>query len=89
LLVIVNNLAPLKHDNLILKMKRNMTHTKDKIQVPKLTGPGVKSMVIPQEIVNKEEGRNYVSFMSKELNDAKTPRSLISLKHSVLSGIED
>jgi hypothetical protein len=76
--------------NLKLKVDttaNNFVHKR--IQVPKSITDITSSSLTGQNITSSKN-QNYVSFMSKEnKNEAFTPLSIKSFRHSILSGLEE
>lgn len=60
-----------------------------RIQVPRLVADGTSTSLVGQNMTSTKN-QNYASFMSKEnKNEAFTPLSIKSFRHSILSGLEE
>lgn len=79
----------LKHKSLAVDTERDTSHMNPRIQLPKFTAEENSNTQVHPQHSSTFYKKNIGSLVQKERKEILTPRTAMSIRHSIMSGIED
>jgi hypothetical protein len=73
----------------MIDTKRTKSDAKARIQIPKFSIEGVTALVQQPLQNNPSKFKSNLSFYKNQRNDVGTPVSVVSVKQSIVSSLED